>query len=173
LITTSPNGNDNGKNAAGQCNKLVSYGARSFSIWRTDGTGALTRAFDSGDEFERRSLALTNANFNASNSNNNLDSRSASKGPEPEGVVLARFGSKTFAFIGLERVGGVMVYDLTNPTAASFVTYLNTREGTGGDRGPEGLTFIPAAQSPNGNPLLVVGNETSGSTAILQINLQF
>jgi hypothetical protein len=42
-----------------------------------------------------------------------------------------------------------------------------------GDRGPEGVLFIPAAKSPNGKPLLIVGNETSGTTAVLQLDLSF
>ncbi len=86
---------------------------------------------------------------------------------------MATFGSKTFAFIGLERVGGVMVYDVTNPAAATFVTYLNTRDGVLGDRGPEGLAFIKAGDSPNGKPLLLIGNEVSGTTAVFQLNLGY
>ena len=172
-ITTTPNGggtgNPGGKNAAGQCTELYAFGARSFSIWNTD----ITRVYDSGDEFEQRTKALPNVKFNASNDNNELDGRSASKGPEPEGVVVGRFGAKTYAFIGLERVGGVMVYDVSKPSAASFVTYLNTRDGDKGDLGPEGLTLIPADKSPNGKPLLIVGNEVSGTTAVMQINLRF
>jgi DNA-binding beta-propeller fold protein YncE len=168
-ITSTPNGGSSGKNAAGQCNELFSFGARSFSIWTTDAT----RVYDSGDDLEQRTRSLPNVNFNASHDNNDLDGRSASKGPEPEGVVLGRFGSKTYAFIGLERVSGVMVYDITRPTAPSFVSYLNTRNGVTGDRGAEGLELIPAAQSPNGKPLLIVGNEVSGTTAVLQINLQY
>ena len=66
-----------------------------------------------------------------------------------------------------------MVYDVTNPAAATFVTYFNTRDGITGDRGPEGLTFIKASNSPNGKPLLIVGNETSGTTAIYQIILGY
>ena len=88
-------------------------------------------------------------------------------------MTVGTFGSKTFAFIGLERVGGVMVYDVTNPNAPVYTTYLNTRTGATGDRGPEGLTLIKAAQSPNGKPLLVVGNESSGTTAVLQLNLTY
>lgn len=168
-ITTSPNGNSAGKNAAGQCNELYSFGARSFTIWTTEAT----RVYDSGDAFEQRTRSLPNVAFNASHDNNDLDGRSASKGPEPEGVVLGRFGSKTYAFIGLERVGGVMVYDITNPTAPTFVSYFNPRNGTTGDRGPEGLALIPAAQSPNGKPLLIVGHEVSGTTTVLQLNLQY
>lgn len=168
-ITTTPNAGVDGKNGAGLCNELYSFGARSFSIWSAD----VNRVFDSGDDLEQRTQALANVNFNASNTNNTLDSRSRSKGPEPEGVTVGTFGSKTFAFIGLERVGGVMVYDVTNPNAPVYTTYLNTRTGATGDRGPEGLTLIKAAQSPNGKPLLVVGNETSGTTAVFQLNLSY
>lgn len=168
-ITTTPNGGSDGKNGAGLCNELYSFGARSFSIWRTD----VSRVFDSGDDIEQRTKALPNVNFNASHDNDTLDGRSASKGPEPEGVTVGTFGSKTFAFVGLERVGGVMVYDVTNPAAPIYTTYLNTRTSVTGDRGPEGLTLIKAAQSPNGKPLLVVGNETSGTTAVFQLNLSY
>lgn len=98
--------------------------------------------------------------------------RSDNKGPEPEGVAVARFGAKTFAFIGLERVGGVIVYDVSNPAAPVYVTYINTRTQVTGDLGQEGLAVVPAAQSPNDVPLLVVGNELSGTTAIFQINLR-
>ncbi|MFY8018564.1 MAG: choice-of-anchor I family protein [Inhella sp.] len=131
-ITTAPNGNDNGKNALGQCNALYSFGARSFSIWDASN---ISRVYDSGDELERLSLNMTNAAFNASNSNNTLDSRSPAKGPEPEGVVVGKFGDKFYAFVGLERVGGVVVYDVTNPTKPFFVELLNTRtEATAGQK---------------------------------------
>ncbi|MDO6387479.1 choice-of-anchor I family protein [Uliginosibacterium sp. 31-12] len=171
-VTANYNGgsSDTGKNATtGVCTALYAFGGRSFSIWKTDAT----RVFDSGDAFEQRTSTLSEANFNASHDNNTQDSRSPAKGPEPEGVVLAAIGSKTFAFIGLERIGGVMVYDISSPTAPVFVTYLNTRSGTSGDNGPEGLAFIKASDSPNAKPLLVVGNEVSGTTAIYQINLSY
>jgi len=168
-ITSSANGGSSGKNAAGQCTELSAFGARSFSIWTTD----ITRVYDSGDDFEQRTKALPNVRFNASNEGNEFDARSASKGPEPEGVVVGKFGTRTYAFVGLERVGGVMVYDVSKPSAASFVTYLNTRDGAKGDLGPEGLTLIPANKSPNNKPLLIVGNEVSGTTAIVQINLSY
>ncbi|MDQ8164905.1 MAG: choice-of-anchor I family protein [Gemmatimonadota bacterium] len=158
-----------GRNAVtGQYDALYALGGRSISIW----TAAGQQVWDSGDQFEQRTTALTNVNFNASNSGNTLDDRSDNKGPEPEGVALARFGSKTFAFICLERVGGIMVYDITLPTSPSFVTYVSSRVGSGGDLGPEGIIVISAANSPTGVPLLVVGNEVSGTTAIFQIVLQ-
>ncbi|WP_418134703.1 choice-of-anchor I domain-containing protein [Acidovorax carolinensis] len=89
--------------------------------------------------------------------------------------------------MGLERMGGVLVFDITDPKTPKRVDYINTRENWStvfndkappaldkvGDLGPEGLTFIPAKQSPNGKPLLVVGNEVSGSTAVFQLNLGY
>ena len=172
-ITSNPNGGTAGKNAAGQCNELWSFGARSFTIWNKD----MVRVYDSGDQMEQRTTALANVKFNASHDNDTLDGRSASKGPEPEGVTIGKIGSKSFAFVGLERVGGIMAYDVTNPAAPTFVAYFNNRGASGttltGDRGPEGVLFISAAKSPNGKPLLVVGNETSGTTAVLQLDLSF
>jgi DNA-binding beta-propeller fold protein YncE len=168
-VTSAPDGSATGKNAAGLCTALYSFGGRSFSIWNE----SITQVYDSGDDLEQRTKALSVANFNASHDNNTLDGRSASKGPEPEGVVVANFGSKVFAFVGLERIGGVMVYDVSVPAAPVFVSYLNTRSGTTGDRGPEGLSLILADKSPNGKPLLIVGNEVSGTTAIYQLNLVY
>ncbi|RYD79677.1 MAG: hypothetical protein EOP84_12740 [Verrucomicrobiaceae bacterium] len=115
--------------------------------------------------------------FNASNTNNEFDNRSDDKGPEPEGVVAGKAFGRTYAFIGLERVGGVMVYDVTEPTAPEFVQYANFRDYTqatgtagAGDLGPDGLLFIASEHSPNGKPLLVISNEVSGTTTIYEIN---
>ena len=155
---------------------LYSFGARSFSIW--DEAGKLV--WDSGDQLERKIAEVYPANFNSNHAANTLDTRSRNKGPEPEGVAIGKLGSKTFAFIGLERMGGVMVYDISNPTQPVFVQYLNPRDFTqapetaaAGDLGAEGLVFVPAKDSPNGKPLLIVANEVSGTTAILQINQSF
>jgi DNA-binding beta-propeller fold protein YncE len=168
-ITMFPGGTRTGKNNSGQCNELVAFGARSFSIWDADAK----LVFDSGDQLEQLTRDLPNVAFNASNDNNTLDDRSPAKGPEPEAVVVGKFGSKHYAFIGLERVGGVVVYDVTNPQRPIFETYLNTRTGATGDRGPEGLALIKAENSPTGKPLLVVANETSGTTAVLEIQLGY
>ena len=168
-ITMFPGGTRTGKNNTGQCNELVAFGARSFSIWDADAK----LVFDSGDQLEQLTRDVPNVLFNASNDNNTVDDRSPAKGPEPEAVVVGKFGSKHYAFIGLERVGGVVVYDVTNPQRPIFETYLNTRTGATGDRGPEGLALIKAEDSPTGKPLLVVANETSGTTAVLEIRLGY
>lgn len=149
--------------------KLYAFGTRSFSIWDAQGQ----QVFDSGDQLEQLTKDLPQVKFNASHSDNKLDDRSDNKGPEPEGVVVAQFGQKHYAFIGLERVGGVMVYDVSQPNRPVYETYINTRNGATGDLGPEGMHLIPANKSPNGKPLLVVGNEVSGTTVVYQINLKY
>ena len=149
--------------------KLYAYGTRSFSIWNAQGQ----QVFDSGDQLEQLTKNLPQVKFNASHSKNDQDDRSDNKGPEPEGVIVAQFGQKHYAFIGLERIGGVMVYDVSQPTRPVYETYINTRNGATGDLGPEGMHFVAADHSPNGKPLLVVGNEASGTTAIFQINLKY
>jgi len=151
-----------------QYDALYAFGGRSFSIWDENGN----QVWDSGAEFEQRTTSLSMVNFNADEEGNDPDNRSDNKGPEPEGVAVARLGAKTFAFVGLERVGGIMVYDVTSPASPSFVTYANTRNGATGDRAPEGIVFVPAVDSPNKHPLLIVGNEASGSVAVFQIVLQ-
>jgi len=92
-------------------------------------------------------------------------------------VVVGELYKQLFAFVGLERIGGVMIFDVSNPAAPRFIDYVNNRDFSvedvenedAGDLGPEGLIFIPAEDSPNHKPLLVVGNEVSGSTTIYEV----
>ena len=148
---------------------LYAFGGRSFSIRRADGT----LVWDSGDQLEQRTGDLANVPVNAGHAaeDTEQDNRSDNTGPEPEGVAVASFGAKTYAFIALERVGGIMVYDVTTPTAPVFVSYLNSRDQGVGDRGPEGMVFVPADRSPSREPLLIVGNEVSGTTVVHRIRL--
>ena len=90
--------------------------------------------------------------------------------------MIGKVFGKPYAFIGLERIGGVVVYDVSDPLAPRFVQYANNRDFTAapttpaaGDLGPEGLVFISAQESPNGRPLVVTGNEISGTTTIYEI----
>jgi DNA-binding beta-propeller fold protein YncE len=194
----------------GDFDQLFTYGTRSFSIF--DEAGNLV--FNSGDDFEQITANTAGVVFNATNDeNDSFDNRSDNKGPEPEGVTLGQIDGRTYAFIGLERVGGVMIYDITDPLTSSFVDYLNLRDFTIPDQdadeddgdlddngfedaddgvrelneavtlangllmddlgeldlGPEGLLFISAADSPNGNALLVVTNEVSGTTTVFNV----
>jgi len=160
-------------NGDGVYESLYTLGGRSFSIWSTDGT----QVFDSGSDFERIVAASDPLFFNASNDDRNFDSRSDNKGPEPEGLALGTIGKRRYAFVGLERMGGVVTYDITNPLAPVFVDYANNRDFTvvpydapaAGDLGPEGLLFIEAKDSPTREPLLVVANEVSGTLTLYKI----
>ena len=156
----------------GDFDSLFAFGARSFSIW--DAQGNLV--FDSGDDFEQITADLFPDFFNSDNDENTFDTRSDAKGPEPEAITIGQIGDRTFAFIGLERVGGIMTYDITDPFAPFFIDYVNNRDffgdpelGTAGDLGPEGLLFIGATDSPTQAPLIIATNEVSGTTTLFAI----
>ncbi|WP_234489067.1 choice-of-anchor I family protein [Oxynema sp. CENA135] len=173
----------------GDYDELYAFGGRSFSIW--DELGNLI--FDSGNEFERITAELFPDYFNSNNdANQSFDNRSDNKGPEPEGITLGRILEKTYAFIGLERIGGIIAYDVTDPYNPFFVDYFNNRNFAAlfnedvfgedeepsreqldavGDLGPEGLLFIAAADSPTGRPLLAVANEVSGTTTLYSVRV--
>jgi|TARA_B110000503_G_scaffold143140_1_gene242798 hypothetical protein len=154
----------------GEYEALYAYGARSFTIWDTNGLVV----FDSGDDFERITASIHGNAFNNNNDENEGDSRSANKGPEPEALTVGQVGDKTYAFIGMERLGGIFVYDVTNPYDAKFVDYVINRDLTEGgdligDSAPEGMVFVDATNSPTGNALVIIGNEASGTVSVWQI----
>jgi len=157
----------------GDFDRIVPLGARSFTIW--DSTGA--RVWDSGDFLEQHTKSLYPSNFNASNTNNTRDNRSRAKGPEPEGVTTGSVNGRSYMFGICERVGGVFAFSLDTPSAPVFEAYINSRNfsvatGTAGsgDLGPEGVSFVPAADSPSGKALLLVAHEISGTLAIYEVN---
>ncbi len=164
-------------NGDGKFDSIFCYGGRSFSIWNS-ATGSLV--WDSGDDFEQRLAALYPTNFNASHTNNTLKNRSDDKGPEPEAIAIGKILDSVYAFIGLERISGIFVYNITNPQNPYFVQYINTRNisvtpslanlNTVGDLGPEALVFIPKSSSPNGKDMLLLSNEVSGTIALFEIN---
>jgi DNA-binding beta-propeller fold protein YncE len=172
-------------NGDGLFQEIYAFGARSFSIWEWDEEArTLTQVYDSGDDFERIIAQTFPDFFNSNHRENSFDTRSDDKGPEPEDVKIAEINGRFYAFIGLERVGGIMTYDITDPRNPVFVTYVNNRDFlaevslngitnlAAGDLGVEGLLFISAADSPNGQPLLVAANEVSGTTTIFAIQAQ-
>lgn len=139
------------------------YGARSFSIFEVGASG-LTLVFDSANAFEAKTWEYLPAYYNASNDDIELESRTAKKGVEPEAVTLAAVGEKTYAFIALERIGGIMVYDVTDPANAAYVNYVNTRDfnnATAGDVAPEGLSVA----EKDGALYLLAAFEVSGTVA--------
>ena len=175
LTVTNTLGDSDGD---GDFDQLYAFGARSFSIFEASRRG-LTLVYDSMDQLEQITAAALPYDFNSDNDENgSFDSRSTAKGPEPEGLAIGRIGCQLYAFICLERVGGVMVYDITHPDAPEFVQYLNNRDfggdaasGASGDLGPEGIVFIDAQDSPDGQPMLVVANEVSGTTTLYRIEV--
>ncbi len=171
LVTKKMNGG-----SATDIETIYSYGARSFSIWdMADGS----LVWDSGKFFETKTAELYGTKFNNDNDENKDQGRSDNKGPEPEAITVGTINEKTYAFIGLERMGGVMIYEITNPTTPVFIQYINNRDLTiepgegidAGDLGPEGFKFVSADKSPNGKPILIVGNEVSGTTTFYNINI--
>jgi hypothetical protein len=127
----------------------------------------------SGYDFEKITAndPIFGALFNVSNNNNSVKNRSDNKGPEPEGITIGQINGATYAFITLERIGGLMTYDITNPAAPTFVSYKNNRTLTtvGGDLGPEGIIYISPANSPLSTGLVVMANEVSSTLSFYQI----
>ena len=160
LTVTNATGDTDGD---GDFDQILVPGARSFSIRKANGD----LIFDSRDDFERITADEVPAAFNSNGTAATFDTRSDNKGPEPEGVVLGKAFGRTYAFIGLERTAGIMVYDVSDPLHPTFVEYVNTSPD---DISPEGLLFIKEKDSPNGKPLLVVTHEISSTTTIFEIN---
>ncbi len=156
----------------GDFDELQVLGGRSFSIWDAQ-TGNLV--FDSKDLIEQIIAAdpvYVNM-FNASNEGGiTVKNRSDDKGPEPEGVTTATIDGNHFVFVSLERIGGVMVFNVNNPAQPKYVGYHNNRDlaTDGPDRGAEGIIFISAEASPNGNALVILANEVSSTLSVYQVN---
>ncbi|WP_329035398.1 choice-of-anchor I family protein [Streptomyces sp. NBC_01725] len=166
ITSTSP------RDSQGRVTELNSLGGRSVSV--RDERGRLV--WDSGDDLEQLTAKAFPEDFNTDNAENDPDSRSDSKGPEPEGITTGTVRGTTYAFVGLERPGGIAAYDLSDPRRPKAAGYVNSRDfagdpeaGTAGDLGPEGVLFVAAKDSPTGEALLVVGNEVSGTTAIYRV----
>lgn len=169
-----------GKNSDGKYEKLYAFGARSFSIWGEDGQ----QVYDSGSIIEKEVLKASPKFFNTTSTKLKVDDRSDNKGPEPEAIEVAKIGSSHFVFVGLERQGGFMTFDVSNPSDVKFINYIHNRDfeakvskkgkyedaSKAGDLAPESIKFIPAKYSSINQPLLIVANEVSGSTSVYKIN---
>lgn len=176
-------------NGDGKIERLMTFGGRSFSIWDVENE---VLVFDSGSDFERITAEKYGNKFNQSHTKSKNEDRSDNKGPEPEALTTGTINGQTYAFIGLERMGGIMVYNISKPSQAKFVQYLNNRDITinpkdnkdtngdgikeyqvdAGDLGPEGFKFVAAKDSPTHTPILIVGNEVSGTTSFYKIQIK-
>jgi hypothetical protein len=126
----------------------TAIGSRSVSIFDAT-TGALV--WDSGTSLQ--TIAFATGTY--------ADSRSDDKGVEVESVITTRVDGRTYAIAALERgtKTTVVVFDVTRPAQSSYVNHLVID----GSVSPEGLQVIPAKESPNGQPLLLVSNEVSNT----------
>ena len=164
-----------------------SLGARSFTVWKAptfEGVFPAERVYDSGNLIENKVLEINGGFFNADWSTqtgaaNLKDTRSDNKGPEPEGIAFGRAFGKNWLVVGLERDGGIMLFEVSNPAAPQFVQYISTTDWLGGmfnlvrpagDVSPEGILFIEAKNSPTKKPLVIVSYELSGTVAIFELN---
>ena len=172
----------------------ASVGGRSFTIFSWDGRpdSGLQLVSDSGSDFETLQLQVngglcdgcvdvanaTCANrcpFNSDEAPPRMDDRSDAKGPEPECVTTGVMSDgRRLAFIGLERTGGIMVYDVSNPAQPNFQDYLNVRNWRNGETinndevaknlndGPESLVFVSASDSPLGREMVLAATPLAG-----------
>ncbi len=137
----------------GDLDEMVSFGARSFSIWNGN-TGKIV--FDSKNDVDKKTNELGTYD----------DKRSDDKGSEPEAVVVVKMENQNILFVGLERSDAFMTYDVTNPTSPQYLQTVKTGDA------PEGVLFIPASKSPTKRSLLVVSSEGDGTLKIYQPDLK-
>ena len=150
----------------GDIDQITTYGGRGISIFRQNADGTIEKVRETGGEFEAIIARDLPALFNTENGAD-LDSRSDNKGPEPEGVTIGAVNGRIYAFVTLERVGGVITYDITDPANAAYVGYT---PATSQDYAPEVVTFVSAADSPTGQALVISGNEVSGTLTVYAVD---
>ncbi len=168
VTTSHPFINEEGKHEA-----LVGFGGRGFTIVRGSD---LEIVYDSANDFEKYILAVHPDRFNqnfkwdedAQKAYGEIDSRSDDKASEPETAVVGTINGQTYAFIALERTGGIMVYNVSQPDQAYFENYIYSADNR--HISPEGLDFVPAEDSPTGNPLLFAAHELSGTIAVYELS---
>lgn len=169
-ITTSQGDIDND----GYFEQLYSYGARSFGIW--DASDA-SLVYDSRDIIEQRTAIADPEHFNSTNDDNDSwKNRSDDKGPEPEAIAVGLVDGSYYAFVGLERIGGIMMFDVTLPTSPLYVDYVNSRnwdvnadDANAGDIAPECIKFVASADHGSGKNMILVSNEVSGTVSIYEV----
>lgn len=150
--------------------KSVLFGGRGFTILEVTDSG-LKEVYDSGADFESTAAEVYPSYFNCSNNDTKAESRSAKKGPEPENITISEIDGRVYAFIALERIGGIMAYDITEPEYSMEVNYINSRDFSSdikGDVSPEGICTAVI----NNRPVVLAANEVSGTLAAYELTKQ-
>ncbi|WP_198652969.1 esterase-like activity of phytase family protein [Actinocorallia populi] len=106
--------------------------------------------WDAGNTFEH--LAVRYGHHN--------DDRAGNKGSEPEGLTVATYKGRRYAFVGSERSNFVAVYDVNRPSRPRFVQFLPTNAG------PEGLLAVPS------RGMFIVSSENDDASAGLRAGVQ-
>ncbi len=147
------------------------FGGRSVTMFKVEDDN-IKEVFTSGDDFETVTAKYLPEYFNCSNDDITIDDRSGKKGPEAETVTIGKVNDKQYAFVTLERIGGVMIYDITDTNNIKYVNYINSRDFSTDvsiDDSPEGLKFIEASKSPTDEALLIAACEVGGTVAVYEL----
>mmetsp|Transcript_39744 Transcript_39744/g.65073 ORF Transcript_39744/g.65073 Transcript_39744/m.65073 type:complete len:604 (-) Transcript_39744:133-1944(-) len=172
--------------------ELYALSSRDFTVFSVFKSGGIPQeislVYSSLDEFEQNTAAiLGEPGFNSNEyPNPSFDARSDDKGPEPECVTVGKCANgRVYVFIGLERVGGVMVYEATNigDDLVEYKQYINSKNfsyvleddplfipSEAGDVSPEHMQFVD--ESVYGVPLLVVAYSESASVAVYRVDCE-
>ncbi|MCI5605807.1 MAG: metallophosphoesterase, partial [Clostridia bacterium] len=172
-------------NADGGVMEIIDYNAKTGWAYAVNGQAGVLSAIPlsnltntgkvkllDGNDFEAKTAEYLPNYFNCSNDSIDVDDRSNKKGPEPESVTVGTVDGKTYAFVTLERIGGIMVYDITDPENVKYTNYINSRDfstETGADDSPEGIKFVPAEKSPTQEALLLAACEVGGTVAAYEL----
>ncbi len=143
---------------AGELSDIIGLGSRGISVWEYDDSiPSLTRVSHLPLESFLATEDPTRHNANDGGDPGEADKRSDNKGPEPEAVSVVNIGGVNYAVVGCERQNGLVLVDLTDPANPAAVSYINNRDA--GLISPETSTIVPAASSPTGANLAILGYE--------------
>lgn len=178
-----------GVNENGRIEEIHTFGGRSISIIDPV-TGE--RVFNSGSFFESYIAANDPRTFNFDwekpvlENEAGMDMRSDNKGPEPEALAIGEIAGRMYAFVGMERQGGLFIFDITDPTLDAeqmFITYYSTLlleydpiKGydvpvAGSDLAPESIIFLSAAESPTGKETILMAFEDSQTIVAYDVSM--
>lgn len=139
------------------------FGTRSFSIYEADSMSLL---YDSANSLEAKTNELLPSNFNCTNNMMGKEKGATARGVEPKAVITSAINGRYFAFIALEAIGGVMVYEITDPSTPEYINYINTRDfstSIKGDVSPGCIALADANSSKNELPTFFVGYDVTAT----------